>query len=70
MGIVSRGSKCNIAGCGEDGARSLNTKKVENAGLDVAGGAKNTVLCRTHYKEWKKMTKDDRALERARYDKF
>ena len=70
MGLVSKGAKCNIAGCTNDGARSLNSKKVEDAGLDVAVSAKKTVLCREHYKEWKKITKDDRALERARYDKF
>ena len=31
---------------------------------------KKTVLCKEHYKEWKKETKDDRSLERARYDIF
>ncbi|ABK76896.1 conserved hypothetical protein [Cenarchaeum symbiosum A] len=70
MGIVSKGAKCGVAGCGKDGARSLNSKKVEGAGLDVATSAKKAVLCKEHYKEWKKETKDDRALERARYDRF
>ncbi len=70
MGIVSKGAKCSVAGCEGDGVRSLNTKKVEGAGLDVTSSAKKSVLCREHYKEWKKETKDDRALERARYDRF
>jgi hypothetical protein len=35
MGIVSKGAKCNFEGCEQDGARSLNTAKVENAGLRV-----------------------------------
>ena len=70
MGIVSKGAKCDVAGCNEDGFRSLNTKKVEGAGLDVSSSSKKTVLCKRCYKEWKKETKDDRALERARYDKF
>ena len=30
---------------------------------------KNLDLCKEHYKEWKKATKDDRSLERARYDR-
>jgi len=47
-----------------------NTKKVEGAGLKVSSSSKKTVLCKDHYKDWKKETKDDRALERARYDKF
>jgi len=70
MGIVAKGAKCNVEGCENDGARSLTTTKVENAGLRVTSSGKKTVLCKEHYKEWKKETKDDRALERARYDKF
>ena len=27
-------------------------------------------VCKEHYKEWKKETKGDRDLERARYDRF
>ncbi len=70
MGIVSKGAKCNVEGCENDGARSLNTTKVENAGLRVSSAGKKTVLCKDHYKEWKKESKDDRDLERARFDKF
>jgi len=70
MGIVSKGAKCNVDGCDEDGVRSLNTSKVENAGLRVNSVGKKTVLCKAHYKEYKKESKDDRDLERARYDKF
>jgi len=70
MGIVSKGAKCNVEGCDEDGTRSLNTGKVERAGLRVNSTGKKSVLCKIHYKEWKKESKDDRDLERARYDKF
>jgi len=70
MGIVSKGAKCTVEGCDKDGARSLNTTKVENAGLRVTSVGKKSVLCKEHYKEWKKESKDDRELERARYDKF
>ena len=70
MGIVSKGAKCNVEGCDQDGARSLNTAKVERAGLRVNSTGKKTALCKEHYKEWKKESKDDRDLERARYDKF
>ena len=54
MGIISKGAKCNVEGCDQDGARSLNTTKVENAGLRVNSTGKKTVLCKAHYKEWKK----------------
>ena len=70
MGIVSKGAKCNVDGCDKDGARSLNTTKVENAGLSVSSVGKKSVLCKEHYKEWKKESKDDRELERARFNKF
>jgi hypothetical protein len=70
MGIISKGAKCNVAGCEKEGARSLNTTKVENAGLQLNSTGKKTVLCKDHYKEWKKESKDDRDLERARFNKF
>jgi hypothetical protein len=70
MGIVSKGAKCNVEGCEKEGARSLNTTKVENTGLRVSSTGKKSVLCKDHYKEWKKESKDDRDLERARFNKF
>ncbi len=70
MGLVSKGAKCNVEGCDQDGARSLNTTKVENAGIRVTSSGKKSVLCKEHYKEYKKESKDERDLERARYDKF
>ncbi len=70
MGIVAKGAKCNVDGCDNDGVRSLNTAKVESGGLRVSSKNKKTVLCKTHYKERKKATKEDRELERARYEKF
>ena len=57
MGIIAKGAKCNIEGC-------------DKTGLRVSTMDKKTVLCKEHYKEWKKETKDDRSLERARYDIF
>ena len=69
MGIVSKGSPCNVEGCDADAVRSLNTKKVEDAGLRLNSSGKKSGLCKEHYKEWKKATKDDRSLERARYDR-
>ncbi len=70
MGVISKGAKCNVEGCDQDGTRSLNTTKVERAGLRVNSAGKKTVLCKEHYKEWKKESKDERDLERARYGKF
>ncbi len=70
MGVISKGAKCNVDGCDKDGARSINTRKVENANLRVTSAGKKSVLCKEHYKEYKKESKGDRDLERARFDKF
>lgn len=70
MGVVAKGAKCNVDGCDVDGARSLNTMRVQNAGLSVSSAGKKAVLCKDHYKEWKKESKGDRDLERARFDRF
>ena len=69
MGVVNKGAKCNVDGCDQNGVRWLNTIKVEDAGLRLNSSSKKSVLCKSHYKEWKKETKDDRELERARYDR-
>ena len=57
MGIVNKGAKCNVDGCDQDGVRSLNTKKVEDAGLRLNSSGKKSVLCKQHYKEWKRRLK-------------
>ncbi|WOV92715.1 MAG: hypothetical protein R1F52_06285 [Candidatus Nitrosoabyssus spongiisocia] len=69
MGVIGKGMKCSVVECEEDAVKSLNTKRVEESGLRVKGG-KKSVLCKIHYKEWKKETKQDRELERSRFDKF
>ena len=69
MGLVSKGSTCNVDGCENSAVRSLNTKKVEDAGLRLNSSGKKSGLCKEHYKEWKKATKEDRSLERARYER-
>ena len=70
MGIVSKGAKCDVDGCNNDGTRSLNSSRVESAGLRLKSSGKKAVLCKEHYKEWKKETKDDREVERARFNRF
>lgn len=70
MGIIAKGAKCNVNGCDNDGVRSLTTSKVEGTGLSISNSSKKTVLCKVHYKEWKKATKQDREVERARYNRF
>ncbi len=70
MGVVAKGAKCNVDGCDGNGIRSLNIVRVEGAGLRIDSSAKRkAVLCREHYKEWKKESKENRDLERARFSR-
>jgi len=66
LGRVSKGVKCSVTGCSNDAIRSLATDKVKGAGLKVGEG-RRVYLCKEHYKEFKKETKKDRALEKWRY---
>lgn len=67
MGVVSKGTTCSVDGCDNIGSRSLNTTKVESAGLRIRVKSKRSVLCKEHYREYKKESKGDRDLERARW---
>jgi hypothetical protein len=45
----------------------MSGTKASMAGDMGLGGSKRVYLCREHYKEWKKSTKEDRENERARW---
>lgn len=70
MGLISKGAKCSVTGCDNDGVRSLTASKVEGTGVGIPNGLKKAILCKEHYKEWKKATKDDRDTEKARFSRF
>ena len=57
MGVVSKGAKCNVDGCDNDGARSLNTTKVENAGLRVNSAGKKLFFAKNITKNTKRNLK-------------
>jgi hypothetical protein len=68
MGRVEKGESCGVSGCTEPAQRSISGSKASMAsGLEVNTSNKRVYLCRTHYKEWKKATKEDRENERARW---
>ncbi|MDH5634509.1 MAG: hypothetical protein OEY30_01640 [Candidatus Bathyarchaeota archaeon] len=66
MGRVAKGVKCNVTGCSNDAVRSIATGKVMAAGLKV-GEVRRAYLCKEHYKEFKRKTKQDRMLEKWRH---
>jgi hypothetical protein len=68
MGRIGKGINCSVQGCGEAADRSLSGSKASMAtDLSIDSSSKRIYLCRPHYKEWKKATKEDRENERARW---
>ena len=58
---------CAVDGCGNPAARSLSANKVKQVLPDLKLGdvGRRAHLCRTHYKAFRKKTKEERELERA-----
>jgi hypothetical protein len=58
-------AQCGVKGCAQTAVRSLPTKKV--AGNVKAGlkgeEARRTPLCKEHYREYKRATKDERITD-------
>ena len=67
MGRVSKGASCEVSGCSERAVRSLPSQRVSKY-LSIKTSERRALLCEAHYKEFKKLSKKDRELERARYE--
>jgi hypothetical protein len=55
---------CAIPGCGGPAVRSLARSEVRKAFPKLSEEGRRAPLCKSHYKEWKKATKEARTLER------
>ena len=68
MGRVNKGINCSIQACSEQAEKSMSESKGRMANdLDISSNTKRIYLCKNHYKDWKKATKEDRETERARW---
>ncbi|HXW37187.1 MAG TPA: hypothetical protein VEJ36_04710 [Nitrososphaerales archaeon] len=67
MGRVDKGVKCGVSGCSNNAERSLSREQMSGSGLSVSGEGRRVYLCHDHYKAWKKATKKEKSLERARW---
>lgn len=67
MGKIDKGVRCSVVNCSEPAIRSISIEKVESAGLSI-NQSKHGYLCREHYKEYKKKSKDDRRVEKWRWN--
>ncbi len=55
---------CTIPGCGELAVRSLARSEVRKAFPELSEEGRRAPLCKLHYKQWKKATRESRELER------
>ena len=62
--------QCNVFDCNNDSKRSLSFKKVQDAlpKLKFENVGKKVHLCKEHYREFKKVTKEKRKLETLTWD--
>ena len=67
MGKIQKGIVCSVDNCDNSAIRSKSKKSIDSDILSISSDANNAYLCKTHYKDWKKATKDSRKNERARY---
>lgn len=67
MGKVDKGVSCSVQGCKNSAERSISRTQIGGSDLKVSGEGRRAYLCREHYKQWKKATKDSRDLERTRF---
>jgi hypothetical protein len=69
MGRIDKGVNCSIQGCSQTAQRSMSGSKASMAlNLDLDSTSKRIYLCKAHYREWKKASKNERENERARWD--
>ena len=55
---------CVVPGCGLPSVRHLARVEAAKAFPNLPEQGRRAPLCREHYREWKKATREDRALER------
>jgi hypothetical protein len=67
MGKVEKGVLCSVTGCKNPSERSVGRDTLKGSGLAAGGEGKRVYLCREHSKVWKKATKKDRDMQRARW---
>ena len=66
MGKVAKGQPCSVVGCELTAVRSISPDKVSHTRINI-GSARRAYLCKTHYREYKKLSKKDRQLDKWRF---
>jgi hypothetical protein len=55
---------CLVPGCTEEALRHLTLTEARRAFNNLPEKGRRAPLCRDHYRQWKKATKESRKLER------
>jgi len=66
MGKVAKGQQCSVVGCSATAIRSISPEKVAHAGISI-GTARRAYLCKAHYREFKKLSRKDRQIDKWRF---
>jgi len=66
MGKISKGQQCSVVGCVDAAIRSISPDKVSHTGINI-GSSRRAYLCKNHYKEFKKLSRKDRQIDKWRY---
>ncbi len=66
MGRVDKGISCSVPGCSRNAARSVSGAKAERCGLGIKA-VHHAYLCKEHYKEFKKRSREERRVEKWRW---
>lgn len=60
---------CDVKGCNKKKKKSVPTGKAKKkAGLDIEETSGNAYLCKEHWKEYKKATKEEREMRQLNWD--
>jgi|YelNatPaOPRAMG01_1025707.scaffolds.fasta_scaffold295021_2 hypothetical protein len=61
---------CDVEGCGRPSRRSVSARNLAGTGLSVKASSGRVHLCKEHYKQFKKETREDREVSRARFKRY
>jgi hypothetical protein len=67
MGRVAKGVSCSVRECNGQAAVSVAAASVKPYLSLSDTSARRAYLCKAHYKDYKRLSRRDRDLERARY---
>jgi len=66
MGRIEKGVNCSVPGCKNIAVRSVSGVKAGRSGLPIKE-VRHAYLCKEHYKEFKKNSREERRVEKWRW---